>query len=255
MKNASIPRLLTQILDIAKLMQVSGAEIYRIEDTVTRLLTAYGGLEPQVTAVPSHIIASARFGDEEYTLTRRVDTQQTDMELLDRLNNLSREICRDRPEPEEISRMLRDLTSRPRYTRWQNLLIYAFTCSMFTLFFGGSALDAAASAVVGAMLYAARCLFEKTGFNKVFMALAGSAWASFSAMLLVHAGLGRDADKIIIGAVMVLIPGIEMLNGFRDFISGDIQAGIMHLSESLFLAVIIAIGAAGMFTLSGYMGL
>ena len=246
---------MTEILDIAKLMQVSGAEIYRIEDTVTRLLTAYGGKNPQVTAVPSHIIASARFGEEEYTLTRRVDTQDTDMELLDRLNNLSREICRDTPAPEEIRRMLQNLISHPRYTGWQNTLFYAFTCSMFTLFFGGGALDALASALVGAMLYAARCLFDKMGFKKVFMALVGSACASFAAIMLVHAGLGKDADKIIIGAVMVLIPGIEMLNGFRDFISGDIQAGIMHLAESLFLGVIIAIGAAGMFTLSGYMGL
>ena len=68
-------------------------------------------------------------------------------------------------------------------------------------------------------------------------------------------GLGRDADKIIIGVVMLLVPGVELLNGFRDFISGDIQAAVMHISEALFLGIVLALGAAGMLTVAGKIGL
>ena len=89
----------------------------------------------------------------------------------------------------------------------------------------------------------------------MFVVLLGGAFTAFAAAVCVRLGLGRDADKIIIGVVMLLVPGIELLNGFRDFISGDIQAGVMHISEALFLGIILALGAAGMLTVAGKIGL
>ena len=110
------------------------------------------------------------------------------------------------------------------------------------------------SAFIAGSLYWIRRLIIRGGGNRVLVALFCSAYAALLTKLLMLIGLGADADKIIIGVVMVLIPGVEMVNGFRDFSIGDIQAGLMHLAEALFLAVIIAVGAAGMFMLLGEIG-
>ena len=132
---------------------------------------------------------------------------------------------------------------------------YVLTSAGFALFFGGSGLDALLSAVIAGSLYWVRKVIIRNGGNRVLVALFCSAYAALLARLLVLPGLGADADKIIIGVVMVLIPGVEMVNGFRDFSGGDIQAGLMHVAEALFLGVMIAVGAAGMFMLLYGIGL
>ncbi len=247
--------LMSAVLDMGKLMLVSGAEVYRVEDTMIRLLKAYGSVSWQVTAVPSHILVSAAFDGREYTLTRRIDNNDTDLELLHRLNDLSRRLCRETPRPDQIGALINAAKAHKTYTDVQFSAIYAFTSAMFTLFFGGGFADAVISALIACGLYWLKKLISVNGGNRVFVALLCSAYSALLAKIFVHVGLGRDADKIIIGVVMVLIPGIEMVNGFRDFIAGDIQAGLMHLAEALFLGVIIAVGSAGMFMLASILGM
>lgn len=247
--------LLSSIMDIGKSMLVCGAEIYRVEDTIKRLVCAYEGNEPQVTAVPSHILLTVELGGREYTLTRRVDAAQTNLERLSKINNLSRFICRERPDPGTIRQMLQDTYRGTEYRNRQTALFYGFTAASFALFFGGAWQEALASALVGTTLYWVKCFIKKIGGNLVFADIFCSAYSAFIALLSQRAGLVHDADKIIIGVVMVLIPGVELLNSFRDFIAGDIQAGIMHLAEALFLAVVIAVGAAGVFALVSRLGM
>ena len=248
--------LLGLIMDMAKLMLVSGAEVYRVEDTVTRLVCAYGGTKPQETAVPSNILVTCESEGMEHSSSRRVSDSETDMELLDRLNNLSRELCAETPELSKARSMFEAAVTKKERTPLQLCLVYAFTSAAFTMFFGGVWLDALASMLIGGLLYwVKRAITAQGGGNKVFVVLLGGAFAALTAAVSVRLGLGRDADKIIIGVVMLLVPGVELLNGFRDFISGDIQAAVMHISEALFLGIVLALGAAGMLTVAGRIGL
>ena len=50
------------------------------------------------------------------------------------------------------------------------------------------------------------------------------------------------SDKVIIGDIMLLIPGVLMTNSFRDFISGDMISGLLHFSEAMITAVCVAAG-------------
>ena len=49
-------------------------------------------------------------------------------------------------------------------------------------------------------------------------------------------------DMIIIGNIMLLIPGIGLTNSIRDIVSGDIMAGMLRFCESVIIAVAIAAG-------------
>ena len=77
---------------------LSGAEIYRVEESVLRLLTAYG-LQPQVFALPSCLIVSVNTpAGHPITQMRRVPPHGTDIELLERCNDLCRQLCRAGPQ-------------------------------------------------------------------------------------------------------------------------------------------------------------
>ena len=50
-------------------------------------------------------------------------------------------------------------------------------------------------------------------------------------------------DKMVIGAIMNLVPGVAITNSMRDIIAGDLLAGQAKLVEALFIATAIALGA------------
>lgn len=147
--------------------------------------------------------------------------------------------------------MIDEAMSMKKYNHFWKSVTFALVSSSFALFFGGSFMDAVSSAVIGVVLYGAMNAIRAVGGNVIFVNIICAAISALLALTSVKLGIAQDADKIIIGNVMLLIPGVELVNGMRDFIAGDVQAGIMHITEALFLAICIAIGAAGVLTLIG----
>ena len=49
-------------------------------------------------------------------------------------------------------------------------------------------------------------------------------------------------DMVIIGNIMVLIPGIGLTNAIRDLFVGDSIAGLLRTVEAILLALAIAAG-------------
>ena len=68
--------------------------------------------------------------------------------------------------------------------------------------------------------------------------------AGLLSITLVHFGIGIHVDKIMIGAIMIQIPGIAMTNAVRDMLTGDLATGLLRLVNSLLLAAVIACGFA-----------
>ena len=61
---------------------------------------------------------------------------------------------------------------------------------------------------------------------------------------MMHIGIGDHQDKIMIGGIMLLIPGIAMTNSIRDMLTGDIVTGMLRLVDSILRAAAIACGFA-----------
>ena len=66
--------------------------------------------------------------------------------------------------------------------------------------------------------------------------------AGATAFGLVQLGFGQNLDKIIIGVLMNLVPGVALTNFMRDIIAGDLIAGLTKLVEALLTATGIALG-------------
>ena len=58
-------------------------------------------------------------------------------------------------------------------------------------------------------------------------------------------------DKIMIGDIMLVIPGLQLTNSLRDMINGEMISGLLNMSEALLKAVAVAIGFAGVIILGG----
>ena len=105
--------ILAQAVEIGKYLLSSGAEVSRVEDTIERILHAYGAAQVDVFALQSLILASVKLSDgSECIRARRVVNTGTNLRQLEDLNQLAREICANRPTAAEIEVRLKDILAR-----------------------------------------------------------------------------------------------------------------------------------------------
>lgn len=66
-------------------------------------------------------------------------------------------------------------------------------------------------------------------------------------MLFVKIGIGEQLDKIIIGSVMPLVPGLLITNAVRDLMAGHLVSGLSKGAEAFLTAFAIGAGVAVVF--------
>lgn len=224
-------------------LMLSGAEIYRTEDSVRRLLTAYGLADADVFAIPSCLIVS-QCGEEGEPITRvrYVPTHGTDLELLEEYNAVCRDLCRERPDCEQAMARLKAVEHRARsFSMGAQLVGYFMIAAFFCLFFRGSLTDAFLSGLCGVVGGVCAMSLSGAGTNNFFRTLTASAVSALPALTLGALMQGHQ-DTIIAGAYMALLPGLAFTTAMRDIMAGDMLSGLTKAAEGILIAVAIVLG-------------
>ncbi len=231
-------------LDMGETMLRCGAEILRVEETITRICTTYGGGIVDVFTILSLIILSWKTdAGENHTLTRRINPHSTNLNKLEDLNALSRYICEKRPPCSEITQRIREIMAPEERRIYKSKIAgYVLLASAFAIFFGGNLRDGLAAGIVAVLMYFWDYFFSSHNRNRVVYSLIMSIVAGVLCRLAVAAGIGQNLDKVMIGSIMLSIPGINLMNSLRDMMCGDIITGILRLAEALMVSVAIAAG-------------
>ena len=245
-------RIISCILDIGEYMLTSGAEVMRVEDTITRLCTAYGFVSSDVLTILSSIILTATAADGDIiTQTRRIKSRDTNLTRVERLNALSRRVTADPLPSAEFSKAIEEAADVPTYSRTILFLLHGFNAAVFTIFFGGTPADFLPSFLAGLGIYIYLQLGGKLRMNGILLNMICSGLMALSVVGMHALGLGQNSDKIVIGNIMLLIPGLALTTSLRDLINGDMLSAIIGFLEALLKALAIAIGAAMVLTRFG----
>ncbi len=247
-------KLLQQILDIGEEMLVCGAEVNRVEDSIIRMCQAYDARRINVYIITSNI--QVTFEDPMgniITQIRCVERSNVNYQMLQQLNDTSRYICANKPSTKEIEtkvfKILDDSVKEPLWFKYLGPMIVA---GSFAIFFGGDLRDGIAAVFVGALMKFMNRFMNSREPNELVYYFMVSVVASVTSLILVAIGLGHNYDKIMIGAIMIIIPGIAMTNAIRDMIIGDIYTGLLRFCSALLIAGAIACGfALGIIALGG----
>lgn len=235
--------LLCSVLDIGEQMLVNGAEINRVEDSIKRICQSYNAKRVDVFTITSSIVVTLQRQDgSTFTQTRRIHKYSTNLEIVDKLNNLSRYICNYKPEANYIINELVEINNGKTYSLSAQYATYAMIASVFTIFFGGSLSDALISSLIAVLLKLSNTLTQKVDTNTLFVNIISSFIVGLFAILSVSLGVGKSIDKIVIGNIMLMIPGIAFTNSIRDIIGGDTISGLFRLSEAIVISLSIAVG-------------
>ena len=246
-------QLLNAAVDVGYMLLANGAEIYRVEESIQRILYAYDAKNADVFAIPSCIIVSINDRDNEaITKIRRLYSRDTNFDKVEQTNDLCRRICSEKPEYAWIKSELARIEQRPAYSFAWQLMGYALAASTFTIFFGGGIREALCALVLGLIIRIVTKRMDKLNANPFFINVIASGIIAIFAMGAVYLQFAASVDKIIIGALMLLVPGVAITNSMRDIIAGDLIAGLMKMVEALMVATAIAIGTGGALSLFRY---
>lgn len=246
-------RMLTCAMDVGEQMLISGAEVHRVEESICRMCNAFGFVRTDVFIITSSMVVTVYDKDNTpYTQTRRITGSTTDIEKIHHLNALSRKICAQPMTEEEIRADLAKAVSCKTYPFWVELLCYAVIAGAFTLFFGGTWTETLISLLVGGIVRLGIALWERAIPSKIFSKFFSAAVATALAYFSVKMGWICQVDKIIIGNIMTLIPGIGLTVALRDLFTGDSIAGLLRTIEAILTALAIAAGYFLVAALGGF---
>lgn len=230
--------------EIARMMIAYGAEIYRVEDTISRICRAYGHDEAEIYATPANFIITVKDKNSvPYTDSKSITARETNLDRVGKINELSRFICARKPSAELILHHIDNINARHIYSSPVIYLSYAVVGSAFTIFYGGTWLEAMFGAVLALVIRFIEGRLRRVNASAFLNAVICSMAISLIAVGISKIGFVPRFDKMIIGASMALVPGVAMTNCMRDFISGDFLSGIYTLTEALLTAAGMALGA------------
>ena len=127
--------------------------------------------------------------------------------------------------------------------------------SSFALFYGGSISDAIAAGLGAVLIWALQQYFRPVCMNEVTFQFAASFLTGCVICGLVLLCPFLHMDRIMIGDIMLLIPGLMSTNAIRDVLIGDTLSGIIRLIAALLLAAALALGFMGAILLFRRLGL
>lgn len=234
--------LLCLALDVGEGMLKNGAEVGRVEDTIERICRAYGAAHVEVFTIISVINAAVRMPDGSYSMQlRRVKSIDSNFSILEKLNALSRKICVEKPELSVFDDEIHKIKSEKAYPTWVPFVASSVAAGGFALFFGGNIFDAIVALIIGAIIALIENFSPKrlTGLAKT---VVSSLVAAILAGLSVRLGIGANDDMIMMGTIMLLVPGIAFGTAMRDLLCGDLIAGTLKTLQAILSALMIAFG-------------
>jgi uncharacterized membrane protein YjjP (DUF1212 family) len=240
----NIKQLSKVALQAGEILLVSGAEIYRVEDTVRRICKSYN-VESDCFVMPSGIFITL-YGEnnEPVTLVKRIKARALDLGRIEMINSFSRSLKQIPLSYDEASELLDSILSTTGYSYSKRLISSAVNGFVFTLLFRGTAWDALAAAIIGLIIYILNDKIIKTGVFYYFDFFVSGLFAGAASLMAASIFTKLNIFKIIIGSIMILVPGVTITNAIKDALNGDTASSTLRMAEAVFIAVAIAAGVS-----------
>lgn len=247
---AATKEILTLAVEIGDLLLRNGAEVYRVEDTVLHILEAYEIKDCDVYVLSNGIFASANENkDDACSMIRHVPLGKTHLGRIAALNQLSREICAHECSLNDAWVRLKKCKALPSPKKATQLFFCALGSGCFCYLYGGTALDSVVAFFIGLALQFYLIVSDRHLESKFITNILGSALVTTLSLLALNFGLPILYDKVIIGDIMPLVPGIALTTSIRDFFNGDYLSGAIHMIDAVLTAFCIAVGVGAIITL------
>ncbi|MDD4324262.1 MAG: threonine/serine exporter family protein [Eubacteriales bacterium] len=223
----------------------NGAETIRVEDSVTRILSAYDLVNAEVFAVSNylHVSALSSSGEPISFGKRMRGSSSNNLDKVDRLNDLARRITSETPDPVLTLNIVKQIIDAPGYP----FIIHAFAVSLsafaFALLLGSDLVPALWATTASFIMINLLRPVRKHYANPIFINIIGSVLITLLIWPVRYTIYSADSLLMMTASFMYFFPGIALINSTRDLMAGDYSAGLAKMIEVLLLAASVAVGS------------
>ena len=249
MQEVNSEKVLSFASEAGRILLENGAEISRVEETMERISSNYGEKDEKFFVLSNGIFTTGR----SYANAEFIPIKGARLDKVVAVNQLSRDISSEHLPFEQARRRLDEIKSMPATPAWMQLLAAALGCGGFCAIFGGSLLDCAASLLAAVVLDLFVLKVGAPYLSKTLGNICASFLGTLMCILMYSAGFGESLGNMIVGTLILLIPGVAFTNGLRDVANEDYLAGMTRLVDALMLFLCIAIGVCFAFVFHGWL--
>lgn len=255
--NVNIEKLLKTVRMVSQIMLESGAEAYRVEDTCTFICHSFG-----ITQVDSIVLSTGLYitisppNKGNRTVISRIKNRSIDLSKLDEVNSISRQITSKQITLDEAIIRLEGLKNDKKVSKSPFKMFYGgLAAAFFTLLFDGGIIEFAIALFSGIIVQFVSSKLRTLDSHQFFVGFFGAGIISIIAIGATYLLKTGDYNKIIVGGMMPLLPGLSMTNAIRDTMRGDLISGLARGAEALLISTSLAAGAGVVFAVSYSIGI
>lgn len=233
-----------------KLLLQNGGETFRVEDTMVRMANGFGIDKCECFVIPTGIIFSVGAMEQQKTKLVRVSDRTTDLYKVTRVNRVSRSISEGKLTVEQAHQQLEEIAAgKFAFSIPVQVMAAALSSACFVIMFLGSWQDFLPALLTGGIGFIGFLFFSWLVSVKFVSEFLASVMIGLASFMLVDIGFGQEIDKIIIGSVMPLVPGLLITNAVRDLMAGHLVSGLSKGADAFLTSFAIGGGIAIVFTL------
>ena len=242
--------LLELVVELGYRLSMCGAETFRVEESINRILTAYG-IQSEAYAIPNCLIVSIETPEgKPMTRMRRIGHHGNELDGVEKYSNLSRRICSAKPEPSEAIAWMHETDKTLVQYKFLGVATGSFFGAFgFSFIFGGTIIDSIVAGFCGVLIAAVNRVLNNLETNQFFRTILASLFMAVPPYLLGAFHLTDNPDAVIIAALMLLVPGLLFVNALRDIIYGDTNSGINRIMQVLLVAAALCLGTGTALTM------
>lgn len=244
-----IEKLLDVGIRAGRMLLESGAEVYRVEETMIRICTGLACTDEVDSYVTSTgIMLSIGYNGQVFSKISRIKNRNVNLHCVARINALSRNIQIQDYSLEEVEQQLNKIEKEPKYSVWMTTLFGGIGAAGFALFFDGGMLEIVISFAIGILIRLLVSLLSMMKMNDFINNVIASMLLAILSIFSIKVFLVIDVNVVVISGIMLLIPGLAFTNAIRDTIAGDYLSGVSRVMETLVCACAIALGVMVVFS-------
>jgi uncharacterized membrane protein YjjP (DUF1212 family) len=223
----------------------SGADSQRVEETVHRIGTHLGCDWMDVVVLYDSIIATTLNNREFRTKVRRAPGRAVNLEKIAQINALKYQIMEGRLDRTGLRSELRRVDAlATNYNRWVVVLFVGLACAAFARLFGGDYIITGITFVASALGMYVRQTLARQHFNPIIITVVTAFATSLFASVGVLLEIGNAPITALSASVLLLVPGVQLINATEDLMNGQVMNGIARGIFGLVLSLGIALGIA-----------
>ncbi len=240
-------KILRLAITAGEIMMKNGAEIYRVEDTITRICKACHMPTVEIFATPTGMFVSIDPGNQDedvLTYVSRLHGSTMDLGKISAINSFSREFTTTDLSIDRGLELLKEIDQTKPYPLLARLFSAGLISAVFCLIFSGTPISALLSVPVGIMSYSFYLFLSKYDINYFIKGFSGCVVATFLSLALVQWIPTLVFGSMIVGVMMLFVPGAAITNSIRDFLSADMLSGLSRMVEAIIISASLGIGVA-----------